>query len=146
MNLPQDFKELLALLAENHVEYVIVGGYAMAFYGVPRYTGDIDILINSTPDNIQRLITALNSFGFASLNFSVEDFSNPDQVVQLGYPPLRVDILSAIDGVDWESVYPCREKCVIDGLNVSFIGKTQLVENKKASGRSKDLSDIKSLE
>lgn len=146
MNLPQDFKELLALLEENHVEYVIVGGYAMAFYGVPRYTGDIDILIHSTPDNAQRVITALNRFGFASLKFSEEDFTTPDQVIQLGYPPLRIDILSSIDGVDWDGIYPYKEECNIDGLNISFIGKTQLIENKKASGRSKDLSDIKSLE
>ena len=146
MNLPRDFKELLALLEENHVEYVIVGGYAMAFHGVPRYTGDIDILIHSTPGNARRVITALNRFGFASLNFSVEDFTTPERVIQLGFPPLRIDILSSIDGVEWDDIYPYREECVIDGLNICFIGKTQLIENKKASGRSKDLTDIKALE
>ena len=137
---------MLALLEENHVEYVIVGGYAMAFHGVPRYTGDIDILIHSTPGNARRVITALNRFGFASLNFSVEDFTTPERVIQLGFPPLRIDILSSIDGVEWDDIYPYREECVIDGLNICFIGKTQLIENKKASGRSKDLTDIKALE
>ncbi len=145
VQLPRDFKELLVLLNENHVEYVIVGGYAMAFHGVPRYTGDMDVLIHPTVENAQNVISALKQFGFGSLHFAVEDFISPEQVIQLGYPPLRIDILSSIDGVKWDAVFSEREVVEIDEIPVPFIGRKQLMENKKASGRIKDLADLDSL-
>ena len=99
-----DFKELFELFNKHNVEYVIVGGYALAYHGAPRYTGDIDILINPTEDNAERVLEALGEFGFGALGLSVKDFTQPGQILQLGYPPSRIDILTSISGVDWNEI------------------------------------------
>ena len=104
MEIFPDFKELLASFNEHDVEYVIVGGYAVAFHGAPRYTGDIDLLVNPAPDNAGRIIAALTAFGFGSAGLSASDFAKPDAIIQLGVPPVRIDIITSASGVTWDEV------------------------------------------
>ena len=101
MEVQQDFKELLKLFNAHKVEYVIVGGYALAFHGAPRYTGDIALLIKPDRENAQKVLNALKDFGFAELGLSSNDFSSPENVVQLGVPPVRIDIITSLTGVSW---------------------------------------------
>lgn len=144
-HLHPDFKELLGLFNRYQAEYVIVGGYALAFYGVPRYTGDIDLLIHTTHENAQKILSALDEFGFDALELDEDDLIRPDQIVQLGYPPVRVDILTSISGVEWEEVWEGKAEGCFGDLHCQFIGKDAFVKNKKASGRYKDLGDIEAL-
>ena len=102
MEIQPDFRELFVLLNEQNVEYLIVGGYALAFHGTPRYTGDLDILVRPDPANAQRILKALALFGFGLLGLAVADFENPEQVIQLGEPPVRIDLITSITGVSWE--------------------------------------------
>ena len=143
--LNQDFKEFAALLNSTKVEYLIVGGYALAAYGRPRYTGDLDIWLRSTPENAARLIEALAQFGFGSLGLSIADFSKPNSVVQLGFPPARIDLLTSIDGVEFDDCFSRRLLMEIDGLSLPFIGMQEFRKNKLASGRMRDLADLESL-
>jgi len=140
-----DFRELLALLNAHRVEYAIVGGYALAWHGAPRFTGDLDILIEPVPVNARRILAALTEFGFAGLDLTVDDFTAPDRVVQLGYTPVRVDILSALTGVSWDEVAAGRVEGEYGGLPVPFIGRAEFIQNKKALGRHRDLADIEAL-
>ncbi len=141
----QDFKELLTLLNDNDVEYLIVGGYAVALYGYPRFTGDLDVWIRNTPINVERLLKALEEFGFSSLNLSPADFLTPNIVVQLGFPPNRIDILVSIDGVSFEDAVKNRNAVEIDGLSIPLISKQDLLTNKSSTGRLKDRVDIENL-
>src|SRR3989339_809438 len=102
MDLPNDFKELLELFNKHRVEYLIVGGYALAFHGAPRLTGDIDLFVRPTSENAEWILAALDEFGFGSLNLSKDDFTTPGMVVQLGVPPVRIDIITRVSGVSWE--------------------------------------------
>ncbi len=145
MEAQQDFKELLALLNAHNVEYVIVGAYALSYYGAPRYTGDLDILIRSEADNARRILDALSEFGFGNLGLTATDFTVPDQVIQLGYPPVRVDLLTSITGVSWEEVADNRETGIYGDVEVFYIGRSQLVTNKRLTGRQKDLADLEAL-
>ena len=145
MKVQQDFQELLELLNNVDVKYMIVGGYALAFHGAPRYTGDIDIYIKPDRGNAELIIRALEKFGFGSLGLTVEDFTNPDNVVQLGVPPVRIDIMTSISGLDWEDA----EKGCVDGkygdVVVRYIGLNEFVINKRKTGRKKDISDLEAL-
>jgi hypothetical protein len=145
MEIFPDFKELLALFRVHGVEYVIVGGYALAFHGAPRYTDDIDLLINPTPANAQRIVAALDAFGFASLGLTVQDFATPGQVVQLGMPPIRIDILTDIEAVSWEQANRGKIAGVYGEVPVHFICRRDLLANKKAVGRKQDLADVDAL-
>ena len=145
MELYQDFKEFLELLNKNKVDYVIVGGYALAFYGYPRYTGDIDIYIKPDLENSKKIIQTLNDFGFKSLNLVESDFTIPDNVIQLGVPPVRIDILTSLSGVKWEEVIQGAVSGSYGTVNVLFVGKKELVINKKAVGRHKDLADLEGI-
>ncbi|BAQ63208.1 hypothetical protein GM3708_3614 (plasmid) [Geminocystis sp. NIES-3708] len=142
----QDFKEFIQFLNANQVRYLIVGGYAVAIHGHPRYTKDIDIWIEMSNDNATNIIKALNDFGFGSLGLKREDFVTPDQIIQLGYPPHRIDILTTIDGVDFASCYPSKIEIIIDNIVVNFIDLDNLKKNKKASGRLQDLADLENLQ
>jgi hypothetical protein len=144
--LNKDFKEFIELLGSAGVEYLIVGGYALAAHGHPRYTGDLDIWIRATPANIDRLLQALSRFGFGSLGLKREDFLQPDTVVQLGYPPSRIDLLTGLSGVDFDACYPKRVDMTIAGVRVPIIGLEEFRANKRASGRAKDLADLDSLD
>jgi len=142
----QDFKEFIESLNANLVRYLIVGGYAVALHGHPRYTKDLDVWVECSRENAQALIRALAQFGMGSLGLSEEDFLNPDQVVQLGNPPNRIDILTSISGVEFSECYARRVEILLDGANVNFIDLEHLKQNKKASGRFQDLADLESLE
>lgn len=143
--LNQDFKEFAELLNAHGVEYLVVGGYALAAHGHPRYTGDIDFWVHFTPENIPRVLAALNEFGFSSLGLGSEDFT-ADTILQLGQPPRRIDILTAIDGVDFDACYERRESAVLGGVPLTVIGRDDFVANKKASGRPKDQIDLDALD
>ncbi len=143
--LSRDFKEFVGLLNAHGVEYLVVGGYAMAFHGRPRQTGDLDVWLRRTPENAHRLLAALKDFGFGDLGLSLADFTQPDHVVQLGYPPFRIDLLTAIDGVEFDSAWPERQTFTHDGLPLPFIGLDALKANKLASGRPRDIDDLEQL-
>lgn len=143
--LTSDFKEFAQLLNANHVEYLIVGGYALAAFGHPRYTGDLDFWLGSEPANAQKVLRALEQFGFSALGIELQDLCKPDSVIQLGYPPARIDLLTSIDGVDFKTAYARRLLLLIDGVELSFIDQEDFKTNKKASGRFKDLADLESL-
>ena len=141
----KDFKELLELFNAKGVEYLVVGGYALAFHGAPRYTGDLDLYVRPTPGNGDRIVAALADFGFASLGLKQEDFVQPDQVVQLGVPPIRVDMITSIDGVTWEEASAGKVQGEYGGVPVYFIGRTEFLRNKRAAGRQKDRADLETL-
>ncbi|OQC28385.1 MAG: hypothetical protein BWX70_01857 [Verrucomicrobia bacterium ADurb.Bin070] len=145
MKLPQDFREFLELFNAKGVEYMIVGSYALAYYGAPRYTGDIDLFVRRTEVNAQRIICALNEFGFTSPNLAWNDFVKDDTVIQLGVPPVRIDILTFLSGMDWDVASSHKVPDEIDGVPVFVIGRDDYIVNKKASGRAKDLADIEAL-
>jgi len=139
-----DFKEFAELLNAHRVDYLVVGGYALAAHGHPRYTGDIDFWLDRSAVNIERLQVALREFGFGSLDLKPEDFQ-PDTVIQLGQPPRRIDLLMGIDGVAFENCFKRREVIDIQGLPLNFIGLDDFKANKRASGRNKDLADLEAL-
>lgn len=145
MEAQPDFKELLILFNANKVEYLIVGGYALAFHGQPRYTGDIDIFVRPDQANARRVMAALRAFGFESEGLTAEDFEKPDKVVQLGVPPVRVDLITSLSGVSWEEAFSGRAAGFYDDLPVFFIGLNEFILNKKTTGRKKDLADIEAL-
>jgi hypothetical protein len=145
MEVQKDFKELLALFNARRVEYVIVGGYALAFHGAPRFTGDLDVLVNPTAENARRVLAALGEFGFDSVGLTLEDFVHPDRVIQLGVPPVRVDLLTSLTGVSWQDVAAGKVAATFGGVRVNFIGRAEFVTNKRASGRSRDFADLEAL-
>jgi hypothetical protein len=140
-----DFKELLALLNAHKVEYVIAGAHALAFHGAPRYTGDLDILVKPDPENADRVVSALNEFGFSSLGLTRDDFMTAETVVQLGVPPVRIDLLTSLTGVTWDQIDAGKEAGHHDGVPVCYIGRQQFIANKRSLGRKKDLADIEAL-
>ena len=110
----QDFKEFIELLIKNKAEYLIVGGYAVGIHGHPKYTGDLDIRLNATPKNAERILKSVNEFGFSSFKLTKEDFTKPGNVIQLGYPPLRIDLLTEIDGVSFEECFENRKEVILE--------------------------------
>jgi hypothetical protein len=144
--LGKDVRDLLALLDKHGVRYLIVGGFAVAVHGTPRYTKDLDIWVECSPDNAVRLARVLDDFGFASLGVSAADFETPDLVVQLGYEPNRIDILTGLTGAQFEEAYPQRVIAKIGDLDVPIIDRASLIANKRALGRPQDLVDAEDLE
>jgi hypothetical protein len=145
MEIQKDFRELLALFNKHNVEYMIVGGYALAFYGSPRYTGDLDIYVRHDALNAQRIVAALNDFGFGSVGLTTEDFEKPNHVIQLGVPPIRIDIINSLSGISWDDAYDNRVKGTYGDIHVYYIGREQFISNKRAIGRKKDLADIEAI-
>ncbi len=145
MEAQSDFKELLALFNAHQVEYMIVGAYALAFHGAPRYTGDLDLLVKPDRENAQKILKALQQFGFGSVDLTVEDFTTKERVVQLGVSPVRVDFLTSITGVEWEQAVSHRVPGTFGEVPTFFIGLDDFVLNKKACGRHKDLADVEVL-
>lgn len=141
-----DFREFVALLNKQDVQYMIVGGYAVGIHGHPRYTGDLDIWLLPDSANATKILKVIKEFGFGSLDIKETDLTKEDSIIQLGYPPLRIDLLTSIDGVHFNECFLNRKEIEIDGLLVNFIGYTDLIKNKKASGRHQDLGDIENLE
>ncbi|MBI4788216.1 MAG: hypothetical protein HY782_14385 [Chloroflexi bacterium] len=142
----QDFKEFIESLNANRVRYLIVGGYAVAFHGHPRYTKDLDVWIDRTPQNAARVVNALADFGFGSLDVNADDFLTPDRIIQLGLPPARIDILTTLPGVEFKNCFPKRNRVTMDGIPVNFIDLGNLRKNKKTVGRKQDLADLEKLE
>ena len=144
--LTSDFKEFAELLNSNRAEYLVVGGYALAAHGHPRYTGDLDFWIGTDSGNAQKVLTALAQFGFGSLGIASEDLTTPNRVVQLGYPPGRIDLLTTIDGVDFAPSFLRRMTVAVDGVDLHFICLEDFKVNKRAVGRHQDLADLEALE
>lgn len=145
MEVQPDFKELLVLFNEHRVSYMIVGGYALAFHGAPRFTGDLDIFVKPDNENAQHIVAALDAFGFASLGLKATDFENPDQVIQLGVSPVRIDLITSITGVSWDEALAGRIPSTYGDVPIFYIGREQFVLNKRATGRKRDLADLEAL-
>ena len=143
--LPQDFKEFLQLLNDKKVEYLLIGGYAVGYHGYPRATVDMDIWIAIEPRNAEKVVLALREFGFDLPELSAELFLKKDQVIRMGVPPLKLEILTTISGVEFEECYEERVKDKIDDVSVNIISLRHLKINKKNSGRHKDLNDLENL-
>ena len=145
IQLPPDFKEFLQLLNSHEVQYLLIGGYAVGYYGYPRPTGDMDIWVALHPDNAGKLVTVLQEFGFTVPELSAELFLQEKQIIRLGVTPLRLEILTTIDGVAFGECYAQRMRDTIDGVTVDLISLSHLKINKKASGRHKDMNDLENL-
>ena len=146
MEMRSDFSELLALFNEYNVDYIIVGGIALAWHGAPRYTGDIDILVRAEDNNAQRIVAALEAFGFGGMGIVVEDFTAPKRVLQLGYPPVRIDLMTTLTGVSWSDAWEGRVEGAYGGVSARFLGRAELIANKRACGRTRDMADVEALE
>lgn len=145
MLLNQDFKEFIRSLNDNGVRYLVAGGYAVALHGYPRYTKDIDVWIDLTPENASNVVNALEDFGFGPLDLPADDFLEVDTVIQLGYPPNRIGLMTSLPGVDFDPCHEARIEVTIDEVVVNFIDLENLLKNKHAAGRSQDLADIERL-
>ena len=143
--LPPDFKEFLKLLSDHHVEYLLIGGYAVMHYGYVRATADMDIWIAIDADNAGRILDVLTEFGFGSVLPDPAKLMRADQIVRLGVPPNRLEIMTTIDGVDFESCFENRQTVEVEGVQVNLLGLADLRKNKMASGRLKDLADLDNL-
>lgn len=146
MPLGRDFRDMLAELERHGVRYLVVGGLAVAVHGTPRYTKDLDVWVELSEDNATRLVAAIDAFGLGSLGLVVGDFLEPDIVVQLGYEPNRIDLLTSLTGVEFADAYPKRVTVRIDDVAIPVIDRDSLIANKRALGRPHDLDDVKGIE
>ncbi len=144
--LDSNFKEMFRCLIDQDADFLLVGGYALAAYGYPRATKDLDIWVWANPNNAQRVIKALAQFGAPLQDVTAEDLEIEGVVFQIGVPPLRIDIVTKIDGVSFDQAYPNRTIEEIEGLKIPLISRADLIVNKKASGRKQDLADVEKLE
>lgn len=146
--LNEDFLDMLDALSDAQVEFVVVGAHALAAHGIARATGDIDLFVRANPDNAERIMRALQAFGAPVTQHGVspDDFSAPDLVYQLGLPPRRIDLLTSISGVSFDEAWASRIELHVHGRTIAFLGRAMLLQNKRASGRPKDLLDVRSLE
>jgi hypothetical protein len=142
----KDFIDFIDLLNRFKIDYMVVGAHALAFHGKPRHTGDLDIWIKPSSDNANKMVLVLKEFGFGSLALSPSDFLKENYVTQLGYPPLRIDILNSISGVSFDEALANSLTTKVDDLDIIYIGLLELIQNKVATGRKQDLADIESLE
>ena len=143
--LNRDFKEFIQSFNDNRVRYLVVGAYAVALHGHPRYTKDLDVWIDTSRENAERVVRSLDQFGFGSLGLQADDLMAPNQVIQLGYPPIRIDLLTTLPGVEFSTCYASKVPVALDGVNVDFIDIENLKKNKKAVGRPQDLADLENL-
>jgi hypothetical protein len=141
-----DFKEFIQSLNDNQVRYLVVGGYAVAFHGYPRYTKDLDIWIELAHENAARVVKALDQFGFASLGLQEGDFLVEDQIIQLGFPPNRIDLITSLEGVTFDECFDKRLQVEIERVEVNFIDLENLRKNKRSTGSLQDLADLEKLE
>ena len=146
MRLSNDLREFLELLNSRGVNYVIVGAHSLAFHGRPRYTGDLDILVRARTENAGKLVALLNQFGFVDSGFKESDFTEPEQMIQLGGAPNRIDLLTSISGVRTDDAFASRVAAELDGIPVFILSKDALIRNKRAVGRAQDLADLETLE
>jgi len=146
MRLSNDWREFLESLNSRGIDYVVVGAHSLAFHGRPRYTGDLDILVRATRENAAKLVDLLNQFGFADAGFKESDFTEPDQLIQLGRTPNRIDLLTSITGVTTDQALASKVSADLDGIPVFILAKDALIRNKRAVGRPQDIADLKVLE
>ncbi len=146
MKVEKDYEDLLEFLNKHSVKYCIIGSYALAFHARPRYTKDIDILVENSIENARKILNALNEFGFGSLQLSEEDFTELGQIIQLGYEPVRVDLITSIKGMDFHKIWNNRVTGKFGLQEVFFIGVDDLISSKKISNRSQDQADLKMLQ
>jgi hypothetical protein len=146
MSLNDDYKDMLSALKDAGAEHLIVGAYALAAYGNPRATGDIDIWVRPTEENAAKVWKAVVAFGAPRREINQDDFALRDTIYQIGLPPNRIDIITSIDGVEFEEAWPLRQEADFDGFTLEVIGRNELVANKRAAGRPKDLADVHWLE
>lgn len=145
MPLHKDLREFVGLLNSNGVEYLVVGAFAVAFYGIPRYTGDLDLFVRPTAPNAGRLLRVLSQFGFGNLGIKSEDLQTLDKVIQLGITPNRIDLLTSLSGIGFDEAWPSCKSGPLDGITVNYIGLEALIRNKEHTGRARDLADAKEL-
>ena len=145
IQLPPDFKEFLKLLNSHRVEYLLIGGYAVGYHGYPRATGDMDLWVAIRQNNAEKLVVALGEFGLNAPQLSADIFLQENQIIRMGVPPMRIELLTTISGVDFDSCYSERIVDVIDSVEVHIINLKHLKQNKQASGRYKDLDDLQHL-
>ena len=145
--LNEDFQDVLRLFADGHVEFLVVGAYALALHGAPRASGDIDLLVRPSAENAEKVHAALTWFGapLAAQEVTARDFARPGIVYQIGVPPRRIDVLTEISGVTFDEEWATRAETTLEGRAVPYIGRDSLVRNKVASGRPKDLADVSRL-
>lgn len=146
MRVEKDFKEFIALLNKNNGRYLIIGGFAYSYYAEPRYTKDIDILMESSETNAVKILKTIEEFGFENIGLNTSDFLEPNQVIQLGIAPLRIDLHTSIRRVDFAQAWKNRTRGQYGDIHAFFISKADLIKNKKACGRKQDLADIEKLE
>lgn len=146
MDFNQDFRDMLVALNDAEVDYLVIGAYAVAAHGFPRATGDLDIWVRANPESAENLLSALTVFGAPMHEVSAADFSSPSIVFQIGVPPGRIDILTDVSGVNFDVAWANRMTVEIDGVKLSIIGRSDLIANKRATGRPKDIADLAFLE
>ena len=145
MEVQQDFRDLLELFNKHKIDYIIVGAYALGFHGAPRYTGDLDVFVKPDPRNAGNIMKALHEFGFGSVGLTSADFEEEGKVVQLGFPPVRIDLITAITGVSWEQALTGMVKGQFGDLTVQYLGRDEFIANKRALGRKKDIADLEAI-
>ncbi len=141
----KDFEDFIALCNKYELEYLVIGGFAVSIYGYPRTTKDLDVCINKTEENAGKIIKILDDFGFGSLNFKIEDFLKDGIIAQLGYAPIRIDILNDLIGIDFSEAFRNKRIVNMNGVPTNFIGFAELIINKEQAGRDQDLLDVKKL-
>jgi hypothetical protein len=145
VELAPDFSEFFGLLDAQRAEYLVVGAYALALHGAPRFTGDIDVLIRPTLDNAGRVLDAIAAFGFPVAPLTPKRLCEDDALIEMGVPPVQIHVMSAISGVTWEAAWAGRVEHDAAGRRIPFIGRQELLANKRAAGRAKDLADLEAL-
>lgn len=145
VHLPPDFKEFLQLLSAEKVKYLLVGGYAVGYYGYPRATADMDIWIATDKDNASKIESVIRAFGFRNNRLNASLFQNPNQIIRMGKPPLRIEVITSASGIKFNSCFKLRKTVQVDGIMVNLISLQCLKKNKKAAGRYKDLDDLEHL-
>lgn len=143
--LPQDFRDFLKLLNSKKIEYLLIGGYAVGYYGYPRATADMDIWIAISKKNAKKIVEAIKDFGMNTPELNESIFLEPGKIIRMGYPPIRIEVLTEISGVNFKQCYDRRKETKIDGIKLKIISFEDLLKNKKASGRYKDLNDLENL-
>ena len=146
MNLSADLREFIELLNSRGVDYVIVGAHSLAFHGCPRFTGDLDILIRPSPDNAAKIVPLLRDFGFGATDFKESDFTEPEQIIQIGRVPQRIDLLTSISGVKTDDAFQSKIATDFAGIPVFMLSKELLIQNKRAVARPQDIADLHTLE
>jgi predicted nucleotidyltransferase len=141
----KDFEDFIELCNKYELEYLVIGGFAVSVHGYPRTTKDLDICINKNEANAIKLLKILNDFGFGSLNFKIEDFLKDNMITQLGYEPIRIDILNDLNGVNFDEAFHNKRIVFMNGIPTNFIGFNELILNKEKAGRDQDLLDVKKL-